>query len=220
MDGDDTPAVGNLPSLGNVRHDDVPRIVPKQNLVVSATAVTVPKVGRPTESAPPGAAVFADLPHRFDHQGIGTDPFLHRRQLPLLHQIGQSRRLLILAGKLLAVRDNPRPLQLPHQRTPGLCGRLSCHPAVQCQGDESQDEANQDSWLLGRERCLAHDGGSFLLARYAGISITRRPCKGHDNRLPVVTPAKAGVQRFSWGRGHWIPARAGMTMRGLNGLFS
>ena len=119
--GEDAPALRDLPAFGHIGHEHISRIVPEQELVVPAAAVAVPEVGGSAETAPPDAAVLADLVHRFDHQGIRADAFRYRRQFAALRPLRQRRCLAKLLWKLLPVRDDPRPFQLAHQRGPSLC---------------------------------------------------------------------------------------------------
>ena len=171
--GEDASSIRNLPSSGDVRHQAVAGRVPEQDLVVPATAVAVPEVGRSAEAAPPDTAVPADLVHRLDHQGIGADAFRHRRQLASLNPFRQRRRLLKLFRKLLPVRDHPRPFQPAHQRITALRPRLTRASGGQRQGNQRQGEADEDAAPPPGGSYVRHNVGSFPKAGTRSDASTR-----------------------------------------------
>jgi len=106
-----------------------------------AAAETVPEVGRAREAAAPRAAVLADLVQRLDHQRVLADALGHRRQLALLDQLHELRRLLERLGSLRGIRHDLRPFQLPDQ---ALAGVLSDGRGRDDTGERPHREGNRE----------------------------------------------------------------------------
>src|SRR6266567_5871591 len=164
--------VGDFPALGDIGGDFIAGIVPKQNFVMPATAITIPEVSRTAEATAPRTAVFANLVHGLDHQRVLTDPFLHWWQLPRLHQYRQLWSFLKTLGKLCCVSDHLWTFKFPGEITASRsCGDgVPAYPSGQCQHTERHGEP--PSTLS----CFAH-----------------LPWSPHGILLPVVEYAPQGL---------------------------
>ncbi len=119
---DDLPIRTDFPGPGDVGNDLGPGVVPVEQFVVLGGAVAVGGVEGAREASPPGAAVFADLAERLDHERILAYALLHGRQLARLDQLRQSGGLLEALREQGGIGDDLGAFQLAHEVCPGLDG--------------------------------------------------------------------------------------------------
>src|SRR5438105_4606275 len=89
------------------------RVVPEQQAIRAGDgAVAVPPVTRPSEASAPGTTILANLVDWLDDERLIRQALLDWRQLALLDQVGQHRRLAERLGKLSRVDHDARPFEL------------------------------------------------------------------------------------------------------------
>src|SRR5262249_45705031 len=87
-----------------------------EELVVLRGAVAVRGVERAREAAAPGAAVFADLAERLDHERVLPDALLHGRELARLDELRELRRFLEGLGDEGGIGDDLGAFELADER--------------------------------------------------------------------------------------------------------